>query len=62
MMVVTLFFATVVAAPVPKEVDEKFDKDVEATRTKGIKYLKTIQKQDGSWEGLFPKWVYATAA
>ena len=39
-------------APVPKEVDEKFQKDVAAAREKAIKHLKSLQNPQGNWEGL----------
>lgn len=51
MLAFALTIATAIAAPVPKEVDEKFDKSVIDARTKGIDFLKKQQKKNGSWEG-----------
>jgi Prenyltransferase and squalene oxidase repeat len=41
-----------IAAPVPKEADEQFEKSVNAAREKAIEFLKKQQDKDGSWEGV----------
>ncbi|MDB5307884.1 MAG: Prenyltransferase and squalene oxidase repeat protein [Gemmataceae bacterium] len=41
----------VTAAPVPKEGDEQFLKDVAAAREKAIRFLKGRQMPDGTWDG-----------
>src|SRR5262245_30112520 len=49
---VILAAVVAVCAPVPQEVDEKFQKDVASAREKAIKYLKAQQNPQGNWEGL----------
>jgi hypothetical protein len=51
MLAIAFAISTTIAAQVPMEID-KFDKDVAATRTGGVDFLKRQQKQDGSWEGV----------
>ncbi len=51
MLAFALSVATAIAAPVPKEIDEKFEKGVVDARTRSIDFLKRQQKKDGSWEG-----------
>ncbi|HEV3435824.1 MAG TPA: hypothetical protein VG122_00600 [Gemmata sp.] len=51
MLAFAFSIATAIAAPVPKEIDEKFEKGVIDARTRSIDFLKRQQKKDGSWEG-----------
>jgi hypothetical protein len=39
-----------IAAPVPKDADERFAKSVNAAREKAIEFLKKQQDKDGNWE------------
>jgi hypothetical protein len=55
MLTFALCISMTVAAPVPKGVDDKFEKAVSEGRTRGIDYLKRMQNQEGNWEGVILK-------
>jgi len=50
MLAFAFSIATAIAAPVPRDIDEKFEKGVIDARTRSIDFLKRQQKKDGSWE------------
>jgi hypothetical protein len=52
MMPLALVSAVLIAAPVPKEEEERFEKGVAAARANAINFLKRKQNEDGNWESV----------